>query len=248
MRRLLTLLAVLALVGAIGVSGAAAADVNHGIGFTKGCTSPTKIGDPYSCSFTVRNVLDQAQDTLTINSLVDVVHAASGDVNSGNILGSVQITTTTTATGLTQSGATCTATGGNGTFANPYVNVTSCTLPFGGRVNVLSSSHYTVAAGDFALLSHQLRDDASLGWHDVCNDPAATGNSNCNANPPNVGAASLTLVQKLPSETATDIHNAQHQVVTAVAAGSTVHDFVTVTSAGNAPPGGNVAVDWFLNN
>src|SRR5215212_7665353 len=210
MRRLLTLLAVLALVGAIGVSGAAAADVNHGIGFTKGCTSPTKIGDPYSCSFTIRNVLDAAQDTLTINSLVDTVHAASGDQTTGNILGTVSITTTTTATGPTQSGATCTASGGNGTAATPYTGVTSCTLPFGGRVNVLSTSHYTVQAGDFALSLDQLKDDATLGWRDLCNDPALTGNTNCNPNPPNVTAASLTVVQQLPSQTATEIHNAAH--------------------------------------
>ena len=39
-------------------------------------------------------MLDEAEDTLTINSLVDVVHAASGDVSSGNIIGAVQITTT----------------------------------------------------------------------------------------------------------------------------------------------------------
>ena len=53
----------------IGPGIALAADVQHGIGFTKGCTSPTKIGDPYACSYAVRNVLDEAHDTLTINSL-----------------------------------------------------------------------------------------------------------------------------------------------------------------------------------
>ena len=50
------------------------------------------------------------------------------------------------------------------------------------------------------------------------------------------------------SATATDIHNAAHQVVTAVAVGTTVHDFVTVTGQPGAPvPTGNVNVDWFLN-
>ena len=39
----------------------------------------------------------------------------------------------------------------------------------------------------------------------------------------------MTLVQQLGSSTATDIHNAAHAVVTAVAVGTTVHDFVTVT-------------------
>src|SRR5206468_2365250 len=42
----------------------------------------------------------------------------------------------------------------------------------------------------------------------------------------------------------TDIHNASHQVVTAVASGAMVHDFITVTG----PSSGNVTVDWFTNN
>ena len=125
---------------AVFVSGAMGqTEVQHGIGLTKGCTSPTKIGDPYTCSYTVRNVLDEAEDTLTISSLVDVVHAASGDVSS-NIIGAAQITTTTTATGTIPSGATCVAASGNGVFPTPYTGVTSCTLPFGSRVNVLSFS------------------------------------------------------------------------------------------------------------
>src|SRR4051812_31072380 len=226
----------------------AAPDVQHGIGFTKGCTSPTKVGDPYSCSYTVRNVLDEAEDTLTIDSLVDTVHSAGGDVNSGNIIGSVQITTTTLPGGLTPSGSSCVAAAGSGTTADPYTGVTSCTLPFGSRVNVLSSSQYTVQAADFALPNHQLKDNADLGWHDLCNDPAATGNQNCNANPPTVGSASLSLIQKLLSTTSTAIHNDAHQTVTTVAAGTTVHDLVTVTGQGGQPnPTGNVNIDWFLN-
>src|SRR5829696_3678445 len=89
--------------------------VQHGIGFTKGCVSPTKIGDPYQCSYTIRNILDEAGDTLTINGLVDVVHSAGGDVSSGNIIGAVQITV--------EGGATCVATGGNGSVATPYTGV-----------------------------------------------------------------------------------------------------------------------------
>jgi hypothetical protein len=140
----------------VGVTGAGAfqlVDVQHGIGFTKGCTSPTRIGDPYSCSYSSRNVIDEAEDTLTVNSLIDIVHAASGDVNSGNIIGAVQITTTTSPTSGGPSGATCVAASGNGVFPTPYTGVTSCTLPFGSRINVLSFSHYTVQAGDFALPS-----------------------------------------------------------------------------------------------
>src|SRR5450759_1433804 len=102
LRRFSVGLAAAALVAlAIGPTAVRAVDVQHGIGLTKGCTSPTKIGDPYACSYTIHNVLDDAEDTLTINSLIDVVSSAGGDVNSGNILGSVQVTTTTTPTGAT---------------------------------------------------------------------------------------------------------------------------------------------------
>jgi uncharacterized repeat protein (TIGR01451 family) len=45
----------------------------------------------------------------------------------------------------------------------------------------------------------------------------------------------------------TSIHNAAHQVVTAVEAGQTVHDFVGATGAAGTPSG-NVTVDWFTNN
>ena len=59
---------------------------------------------------------------------------------------------------------------------------------------------------------------------------------------------SLSLINQLDSSTATDIHNAAHQVVTAVAAGATVHDFVTVTrQPGKPTPSGNVTFDLFLN-
>ena len=122
---------------------ALAQDVQHGIGFTKGCASPIKIGNPYTCAYTVRNILDEAEDTLTITSLIDVVHAAGGDVNSGNIIGAVRINVL--------GGATCAAASGNGTVGDPVPGVTSCTIPFNGRVAIQPFSHYTVQAADFAL-------------------------------------------------------------------------------------------------
>jgi uncharacterized repeat protein (TIGR01451 family) len=62
------------------------------------------------------------------------------------------------------------------------------------------------------------------------------------------GNKEISIVSKLNSTTRTDIHNAAHQIVTAVERGSTVHDFVTVTGEPNKPiPSGNVTIDWFLN-
>src|SRR5262245_2788165 len=83
-RRRLTVYGLLLVVaGVLAVAGtgggtAYAADVQHGISLTKGCVSPTQIGQPYSCSFTFRNETDEAHDTLTVDGLVDVVHAAGG--------------------------------------------------------------------------------------------------------------------------------------------------------------------------
>jgi hypothetical protein len=172
----------------VGASVASAQEeVQHGISFTKGCTSPVNVGAPYSCTFTVRNNIDDAHDTLTIHSLSDTVHAASGDVVSGNIFGSLKLDNGGTS-------ATCTAAGGSGSAANPWHGATVCTLPFGSRIDVQSTSHYTVAAGDYALPNHRLTDDALLGWNDKCDDPADTGNSNCNMNPPTEGAGSSAIV------------------------------------------------------
>ena len=224
---------VFAVVGAFAVllvmsGGASAVDVQHGIGLTKGCSSPTKVGDPYTCAFSVRNVLDEAEDTLTIHSLTDTVHAAGGDIGgSTNILPLVKITTLTP--GGLPSGATCVATGGDGSAANPYTGTTMCTLPFGSRLQVLPFSHYTVQPADYNLPGHLLTDDAKLDWNDLCDDPAGTGNPNCNPDPPDVGAASQSVDHAVDVADGDDIHNAAHQVVTAVAVGTTVHDFVTVT-------------------
>src|SRR3954451_14382565 len=75
----------------LGVGGAQAALGQHGIAFVKGCDSPTNIGDPYNCSYTILNVVDTVHDTLSVTGLSDQVHAASGDVNSGNILPALQL-------------------------------------------------------------------------------------------------------------------------------------------------------------
>ena len=228
---------------------ASALDVVHGIGFTKTCASMTNIGDPYECSYVVQNTIDAAHDTLTVNGLVDVVHSAGGDQSSGNVFSLFKIDNCTTASGAcTQSSATCTGGSGTGTRLSPWVGVTSCTLPFGSTLNFQSFSHYTVQAADFGLPGHSLTDTASLTWHDLCDDPLGTGDTNCVANPPDATAQSQTTVQQLASSTATQIHNAAHQVVTSAAPGDVVHDFVTVTGqAGSPSPSGNVTIELFSN-
>src|SRR4026208_2560516 len=70
----------------IGSGGAVPGPQFHGIAFTKNCQAPTKIGDPYLCAYQALNVADTAHDTLTFTSIVDQVHAATGNVSIGNIL------------------------------------------------------------------------------------------------------------------------------------------------------------------
>ncbi|HXL44340.1 MAG TPA: hypothetical protein VN960_09815, partial [Gaiellaceae bacterium] len=195
-----------------------------------------KIGDPYTCQLQILNLVDTAQDTLKVSGFSDVVHAAGGDVASGNLMPT---------TGLVFTGAvSCTGGSGAGTAADPYVGATSCLLPFNTSIQTKPFSHYTVQANDFNLPNHQLADTASVSWNNTCTAPSP----NCTTDPQEGTAGASALVLKLASATATDIHNAAHQVVTAVGVGSSVHDFVTVTGqAGSPVPSGNVNIDWFLN-
>jgi len=238
--RTLAALIVIASVMTFGVLGAQSALGQHGIAFVKGCDSPAPIGSPYACSYQIQNAVDTVHDTLQITGLSDQVHAASGDVNSGNVLGSLQLIFTGPVVCIGGSGA--------GTVASPYVGATSCTLPFGSSILTNDFSFYTVQPGDFGLANHKLTDTATLSWFDTC-DIGATPPSNCSTTPQTATAGSSADVLQLATSTATDIHNGQHQTVTTVAAGTQVHDFVTVSGQPGSPnPTGNVVLAWFTNN
>ena len=124
---------------------ALAADENHGIGLNKGCIGATKVGDPYRCSYGVTNNQDEADDTLTITSLVDVINRP-GSPSSGNILqipGIGSVISFDQLPGNTTTNASCT---GLGTAA------AICTLPadtrirIGGIGGVPGVSFYTIQA------------------------------------------------------------------------------------------------------
>src|SRR5262249_15198999 len=139
----------------LGVGGASAQNFFHGIAFTKGCDSPTQIGAPLDCSYSVLNVADTAHDTLTFNAISDQVHSFNGDVNSGNILGALE---------LVFSGPTVSCIGGSGagTAASPYTGATKCTLPFGTTITSNPHTFYTVTADDFKLPGHVITDTGSV--------------------------------------------------------------------------------------
>jgi hypothetical protein len=170
----LTLLAMLVSLvlgaGPNGTPAKAQAVGTHGIGFAKGCDSPVNVGDPYNCGFLVANtnLLDTHGDTLTIDSLTDVVHAApdathpTGDFPSGEILNTRIIA------GYS-GGATCVD------AANVLVPVGGtgavlCTLPTGSAIAFARAPLYTVTAADVAL--SPIDDDATLQFEDLCTSGA----------------------------------------------------------------------------
>ena len=215
-----------------GVSGVMAAD-QHGIGFSKGCNGPTNIGSPYTCSYTITNNQDNpAHDTLTITSIVDVVHAAGGDVTSGNLLD------LTGATLVLSGGATC----GAG----------KCTLPNGASIATSDLSFYNVVAADYNKnpVTHALTDTATLTWQDLCDK----GSTNCPVGDQSASSGSQTTVTKLTPTVVTAIHagagaadTAGAGAITSAAIGSTVHDKATVTG-GAGTPTGDVDFTVYLGN
>src|SRR5262245_6016643 len=87
MRRLFGWAVVTALAGFVLSFGTmpTSAQGEHGIGMSKGCDTPTKIGDLYTCRYTIRNNSDDFGDDLKVTSLVDTVNAFDGPQTSSNI-------------------------------------------------------------------------------------------------------------------------------------------------------------------
>ena len=69
----------------------------------------------------------------------------------------------------------CSGGTGSGTSAAPWTGASSCTLPFGSRLNVQLFSFYTLTAADHELPGHQVSDTAMLTWHDELRRPVAHG-------------------------------------------------------------------------
>ncbi|MFL5936047.1 MAG: hypothetical protein ACJ76U_04320, partial [Gaiellaceae bacterium] len=162
--RLLAGLCVLTAVLAFGVPGALAAF--HGIGVAKQCSSPVKIGDPYTCAVQILNTVDTGHDTLRVTGLSDTVLASAGPVSTGNILPSTALVFT--------GPVTCTGGTGTGTSADPYIGATECLLPFGSSIVTKPFSHYTVQPGDFNLPTvTQLAAPAAAGATNVKLDRTA---------------------------------------------------------------------------
>ncbi len=140
----------------------------HGIGFNKGCNTPTNIGDPYTCTYGVVNssLTDTALDTLTFTAISDVVHA-SPDVPSGNILPSLTIASVVGGASCKDSSNAAT-TGGAGALGSGTAPIAKCTLPSNSSVTFNPFSFYTVDSDD----PNPLTDTATLTWQDTCSSLA----------------------------------------------------------------------------
>jgi hypothetical protein len=198
----------------------------HGIGFVKGCVSPTSITQPYACSYAIFNNSDTGNeviaDTLTITSLVDVVHADPSDVSSGNILPSLNLSFS--------GGASC------------NVGQTQCTLPPGSSISASPYSFYTVDSSD----PNPLTDTATLTWQDTC----SSGANNCPVGNQTSTAGSQSTIVKLGSATVTQVQNPSNVDITntSVTAGTTVHDKAVVSAvSGSTTPTGTVDFNLFPN-
>jgi hypothetical protein len=222
-------LSAIALVAGVGVttltSAASAAVPQYGIGFTKGCVSPTLIGAPYQCSYTIQNTIDTVFDTLTITNMSDVVHAAAGDAASpANFFALLHFD-------VLAGSPVCTGGTGTGTIADPWIGVTSCSLPAGSKLETDTISYYTVVAGDFAV--SPLADEATLNWANVCD---GTGGTSCSTLPQHATTTSQSVINKNPSNTVTAIKQGG-QTVTSVLSGTSVTDQATVSGSAGTPTG-----------
>jgi uncharacterized repeat protein (TIGR01451 family) len=221
------LLAPTLLLGAIGTFITAVptgAVVKHGVTVLKGCESPTSIGQPYECGYSLLQVV--TGDTATITSVVDNVAAngVPGGVSSGNILPLLTLTLT--------GGAACNS------------GQTSCTIPAGGEIDSDDYSFYTVQAADFNLPDHTLDDSVTVGFTEVCTGP---GSSDCPIGPQTSNAGSSTEVQQYPTSTATTVQSGGTGVTAPLALGSSVTDQATVSGTGAGTPTGTVDFTFFAN-
>ncbi len=235
---------------------AAVATPRHTVTPGKSCgpgnppATTTYVGQPYVCSYSIQDT-DGFHDGMTVSDIDDVVESAGGPVDSGNILGSLQLIFDP---GVANPSAMASCTGGSGlgTTASPYVGATLCTIPWDAGIETENYSFYTVAPDDYNLLSHELTDTVTFTWDSLCSAPGGSGIS---CPPPNQTATigGSTTVQQLPSDTSTTVLNSGGTPVTTVAVGTAVHDAVTVSPdpsapAGSPTPTGNVTINWFSND
>jgi hypothetical protein len=230
--------AVAALLLALGLTGAAVAD--HGTNVGKGCNSPTLVGQLVKCSYSLQNT-DTFGDSLTFDSVVDILQTAGGPVNSGNIIGSLSFNF------VTNGGATPPSCNG-APGGTPFVGATDCTLfpdqtaggANGNGVNTVAGpGFYTAAGADFDNPNHRISDVVTFGVTDNCESQAP----DCNPAETSVSRGASTLVQQYSPSISTALQSST------IAAGQSVTDTATIAVTPASPPptkfGGTVSYSYF---
>ena len=108
----------------------------HGITLQKTCVDPVKIGNPYECAYQITNA-DDNNESIAISSVKDQVHAASGNIDSGELIGSL--------TWTPSGGASCTPPGPT-TTAVCVPDITARGVASGGRYGTVLG----MASNEFA--------------------------------------------------------------------------------------------------
>ncbi len=182
-------------IGLATIAPTATANPKHGVSPFINCQTPTPVGSPYECSYGIQNT-DGYQDGTTITDIDDVIQTSSGPVDSGNILGSLQLIFNP---GIANPSAmpSCTGGSGLGTSASPYVGATFCTIPWDAAIQTNDYSFYTVAPAD--LLSSPLNDIVTFTWQSLCSSESGI---NCPIGSQLAQIGGSTVVQPPPTVTA----------------------------------------------
>src|SRR5215831_19718385 len=208
-------------IGAVLLTFAAGAGASgfHGIALAENCVGITKVGDPYTCTYQIQNIVDTSHDTWHVTGLSDTVFSAPPDTDP-TILHDAQLVF-----GVligSPPPVTCVGGSGAGTTASPYVNATSCDMPFGTTISLFGNaalgtgfSFHTVSGADWASTapSHVLTDQSTLTGTDVCDFDQPP--INCPIGPQtSTSGGQSQLVQRV-STTTTTVHDAAHNPITA---------------------------------
>jgi hypothetical protein len=199
----------------------AAPIVLHGATIAKGCNSPKSPGDTTDCSIQV-GYNDQGGDTISVDEVWDVEDFGTDNVRVPAV-GNLQIIAVSGNTTCVVAGALPCKIGPSGSVLNGLPGTGS-----NGSVTFQSNT-YTIQNND----ADPLPDQGNAKVHDLCDSPTTSG---CNSASNTIQFTSQTDLVFTPS-VVTEIHNAAHGVITSVAAGTAVHDKVTVSSTHGTPTG-----------
>src|SRR4051812_49264894 len=177
--------------------------ITYGVSVSKGCESPTKVGEHFFCAYTLSNTFSTSKETVVVTTTTDDAnrHVNNGTMeNAGtNILPELSITIGKTADAAPGSQGSCDAAAGDG-IAIPYTGVLTCTLPFGWFIASADFDLGVVTDADVVATDnpddhHMLTDHVTFIWHSLCDIHFDT----CNTEDNEGQAPSATRVVAVPN-------------------------------------------------